>query len=187
MNAKKVFTDESQQEQNNKDYNMEEDTDDEIERVQKTLDQEAERKESKESTRKGEKEINEGKTDDQSRKRKSSSPDVTKKRSKVTENKEAADNDSAYEVETDEENSDDAYSAETDVESENIEDMKSRLSDLPLPKYPQIFKGKQFFLKGLKEGVQKLLERYIVCYGGDVQMYNSNSVNYIITKSASKP
>eukprot|EP00088_Acartia_fossae_P042091 TRINITY_DN4407_c0_g1_i2.p1 TRINITY_DN4407_c0_g1~~TRINITY_DN4407_c0_g1_i2.p1 ORF type:complete len:352 (+),score=101.61 TRINITY_DN4407_c0_g1_i2:1300-2355(+) len=177
MNARKVFNNDEDKTNNEEDYNMDEDTDDEIERAQKKI-----QEQEKENV----------KTDSPRKKRKSESPNKEakkqKKEDKSSKNgrRHESGEDAAYDVETDEENSDDAYSAETDVEDDNLKDLKSTLKKLPSPDYPQIFKGSTFFLKGLEEKETKLIERYVICYGGEISPYNQRSVGYILTKAASK-
>jgi len=161
-------------------YNMDEDTDDEIERVQRKLDQESSKGKHK---YKKSRDISDEETTP-SKRLKTKTPEK-KKKDKYERNC-GKSSDAAYEIETDDENSDDAYSAQTDVEDDNLDDLKERLNKLPTSKYPQILKDKCFFLKSLDKDESNLLERYITCYGGDVSMYNSKSVDYILTKSASQ-
>merc|ERR1719193_1270940 len=76
----------------------------------------------------------------------------------------AADWDEAYEADTDKEESDaeNAYDADTDIDDDNIQGLRAETDGLSLTTLADIFKGRQFLLKGFEDDERALLERYII-------------------------
>jgi len=183
-------------------YHEDEDTDEEIERVMNE-EKERSRKEHRKKDRKEGTKHEEETSDEESpkknreerRKKRRSGSKGEKRRSQDKTKKEknrsgGSGSDAAYDADTDKENnspqdSGDAYEAETDVDEDNRKDALERVSSAPLIKFKDIFKGDVMLLKGFEDKEYKLLDRYIVGYGGTVSMYNSPSVGIIITKFAS--
>ena len=76
----------------------------------------------------------------------------------------------------------DPYEVDTDVDEENIDENDENVE---LPKLPEFFAEKSFFLYGsfTSESIRKSIIRGIVAGGGKVSNYMQADVDYVITSS----
>ncbi|XP_016047946.1 DNA repair protein XRCC1 isoform X2 [Erinaceus europaeus] len=79
-----------------------------------------------------------------------------------------------------EENGEDPYAGSTD---ENTDDEGLSASpNLPIPKLPDFFQGKHFFLYGEFPGDERrMLRRYVTAFSGELEDYMSDRVQFVIT------
>merc|ERR1711874_515568 len=93
------------------------------------------------------------------------------------------DDDGAYDNDTDiDEDSEDVV--KEDVVKEGVVKQRPDTNNVSFDHMDTYFSGKKFFLYGdFMEDERKLLTRYIVMFGGLVNMYMAESVGYVVTKA----
>jgi len=91
-----------------------------------------------------------------------------------------------YECDTDDETTKDIdpYDVDTDIDEEECVKLLPDTSNLSLGALPDYFDSQEFYLQGdFQPGERKLLERYILAFGGRVQPYMGTEVMVVITHS----
>ena len=90
----------------------------------------------------------------------------------------------AYECDTDDETTKDIdpYDVDTDIDEEECVKLLPDTSNLSLGALPNYFDSQEFYLHGdFQPGERKLLERYILAFGGRVHPYMGTEVMVVIT------